>query len=116
MRKYESDVLIILELGYRKYELTDQFHHLFFIGDLNYRIDMKESSVHNLIKQQNWEELVECDQLKLSQKGGKAFEGFQEGALNFPPTFKFVPGTSNYTKVSLCAHCVSHDIANSCIL
>lgn len=27
---------------------------------------------------------------------GRAFEGWQEGKLSFPPTFKFVRGTTRY--------------------
>ena len=35
------DILKGLNLGHKSaYDLTNQFHHVFWFGDLNYRIDM----------------------------------------------------------------------------
>lgn len=35
-------------------------------------------------------------QLAVQQQLRLAFEGFEEGQLDFPPTFKFDAGTDNY--------------------
>lgn len=35
-------------------------------------------------------------QLRLIMEEGLAFEGFHEGELNFPPTYKFNAGTDSY--------------------
>ena len=36
------DILKGLNLGHKSaYDLTNQFHHVFWFGDLNYRIDMQ---------------------------------------------------------------------------
>eukprot|EP00601_Ochromonadales_sp_CCMP2298_P007240 CAMPEP_0173198448 /NCGR_PEP_ID=MMETSP1141-20130122/16691_1 /TAXON_ID=483371 /ORGANISM="non described non described, Strain CCMP2298" /LENGTH=254 /DNA_ID=CAMNT_0014123239 /DNA_START=218 /DNA_END=982 /DNA_ORIENTATION=- len=39
--------------------------------------------------------MAACDQLSRERKKG-VFEGFSEGPLNFPPTYKFIPGTEEY--------------------
>jgi phosphatidylinositol-bisphosphatase len=33
------------------------------------------------------------DQLNLERKEGRAFVGFEEGVINFAPTYKYQPGT-----------------------
>lgn len=43
-----------------------------------------------------FEVLLANDQLKMSREKGKAFGGFNEGDLTFPPTYKFDIGTNNY--------------------
>ena len=50
--------------------------------------------VHDLLNREQWESLIEMDQLKHAQEGGYAFAGFQEGTISWPPTFKVkrVPG------------------------
>lgn len=37
------------------------------------------------------------DQLKLQQQRRAAFKHFHEGVIHFRPTFKFVPGTDEYS-------------------
>ena len=36
------------------------------------------------------------DELKNMMKQQRAFQGWEEGPLTFPPTFKFKRGTHNY--------------------
>ncbi|BFZ10183.1 hypothetical protein BsWGS_13221 [Bradybaena similaris] len=70
---------------------------VFWVGDLNYRIDMPIDDVKAKIKQRNYKELLQADQLyKEMNKGSDAFKGFKEGAPNFDPTFKYDPGTDTY--------------------
>lgn len=42
------------------------------------------------------ETLRPLDQLNIERKEGRVFEGFEEGILNFPPTYKYQPGTDIY--------------------
>ncbi|KAI8462959.1 MAG: hypothetical protein J3K34DRAFT_372915, partial [Monoraphidium minutum] len=44
------------------------------------------------------EVLLANDQLRLAQRRGAVFQGYHEGRLHFPPTFKFVPGGSQYSQ------------------
>ncbi|CAE7033650.1 INPP5D [Symbiodinium natans] len=72
--------------------LTHQFTHVFWVGDLNYRIDLDREACEELICEHAWEKLREHDQLLKVQQEEKAFWTFQEGPLNFAPTYQHIPG------------------------
>ena len=44
--------------------------------------------VERLVDQEDWEQLMHSDQLRLAQEAREALVGFQEGEMRFPPTFK----------------------------
>eukprot|EP01103_Thecamoeba_quadrilineata_P007170 TRINITY_DN1696_c0_g1_i1.p1 TRINITY_DN1696_c0_g1~~TRINITY_DN1696_c0_g1_i1.p1 ORF type:complete len:669 (+),score=118.43 TRINITY_DN1696_c0_g1_i1:1842-3848(+) len=77
-------------------DITNSFHYLFWFGDLNYRIDMNRDKVIELIKQKDWESLHQVDQLDRENKSHSAFIGFQEGKINFSPTYRFIRGSKIY--------------------
>uniref|UniRef100_A0A7S2CZ95 Inositol polyphosphate-related phosphatase domain-containing protein n=1 Tax=Haptolina brevifila TaxID=156173 RepID=A0A7S2CZ95_9EUKA len=91
--------------GHPLVDCAHEFDHLFWIGDLNYRIDLGAVSdtpeeerfarVSNLIDVGDWGALMAADQLTTCQEKGEAFAGFQEGKYEFAPTFKVErkPGT-----------------------
>jgi len=74
------------------------FEHdpIFWLGDLNYRINMEDADVRKKVQEQSYEELLACDQLLLQQQKGLAFEEFSEAPINFAPTYKYDMGTTNY--------------------
>ena len=49
-----------------------------------------------LIRKGEYERLAEHDELTLMIREGRAFQGWVEGALTFPPTFKYKRGTHRY--------------------
>jgi len=71
---------------------------VFWLGDLNYRIDesMMTEKVLQLSEKCVLDELRYLDQLNVERAAGRVFEGFEEGPLNFPPTYKYQPGTDMY--------------------
>jgi phosphatidylinositol-bisphosphatase len=73
---------------------------VFWIGDLNYRIndDLSTEEVFQCAERGNLMELRQHDQLNIERKRGAVLHGFEEGALNFRPTYKFQAGTSVYEK------------------
>ena len=80
-------------------DLTILEHDLvFWLGDLNYRMDesLRMDEVFEKVKQEDWAYLREYDQLNIERFGMNVFEGFMEGELNFAPTYKYQPGTSDY--------------------
>ena len=81
-------------------DLTILDHDIvFWIGDLNYRIDegLSTTQVFELIKQKRLSDLAIYDQLNNTRRKGIAFQGFHEGDVsNFQPTYKYQPGTSEY--------------------
>lgn len=92
-------------LGQRGMEITNQYHHLVFMGDLNYRLDLtplfgaeaasaksppKElfDTITASVAAGNLSALLACDQLNQARAAGEAFAYFQEGAITHAPTFK----------------------------
>lgn len=71
---------------------------VFWLGDLNYRIDesMPTEKVLELSVQNRLDPLRRLDQLNVERREGRAFQGFDEGVLNFVPTYKYQPGTDIY--------------------
>ncbi|KAJ7562619.1 hypothetical protein O6H91_03G077500 [Diphasiastrum complanatum] len=66
---------------------------LVWVGDLNYRIDeLSYEEAVNLISQERWKTLLGKDQLRTEMTAGRVFQGMREGAINFPPSYKFDKG------------------------
>jgi len=70
--------------------------HTFFMGDLNYRIDLPRDRVVELIEKQDWATLRQADQLIKQVASDAAFAGYQEEVVDFRPTYRFLRGTNEY--------------------
>ncbi|XP_077538428.1 inositol-3-phosphate synthase isoform X3 [Haemaphysalis longicornis] len=96
-----------LKLQYQSKDVTARFDHVFWCGDLNFRLMNERSTVVNLLmdhsedKQSVYDKLLKSDQLRSAMTNGQAFFGFQEGKISFGPTYKFEVGTSNFDGVKL---------------
>ncbi|CAL9074636.1 unnamed protein product [Musa acuminata var. zebrina] len=69
---------------------------IIWLGDLNYRINLSYDRTHKLISGKEWSKLFEKDQLRLELKKGRAFDGWSEGVINFPPTYKYELNSEKY--------------------
>uniref|UniRef100_A0A4W4H3H1 Inositol polyphosphate-related phosphatase domain-containing protein n=1 Tax=Electrophorus electricus TaxID=8005 RepID=A0A4W4H3H1_ELEEL len=70
---------------------------VFCFGDLNFRIeDHGIHFVRNCITSQNFHLLWSKDQLTMMKKKACVLQQFDEGPLNFPPTYKFDLNSDNY--------------------
>lgn len=81
-------------------DLLTCFHHVFVLGDLNYRLSFgtqgearkpdKETftTLCRMIRHKRYAELMEMDQLKEQQRLGQVLPGFVEGKYAFAPSFK----------------------------
>ncbi|XP_075473533.1 type IV inositol polyphosphate 5-phosphatase 7-like isoform X1 [Primulina tabacum] len=69
---------------------------IIWIGDLNYRIALPYRSAKALIEMQNWRALLEKDQLQIEQRRGRVFDGWREGKIYFPPTYKYSHNSDRY--------------------
>lgn len=76
--------------------------YVFWFGDLNFRLygdeatNMSPEEIRELIKRDQLGELLKKDQLMIAMCEGRAFSELVERLPQFPPTFKFEPGTSDY--------------------
>ncbi|KAJ8464682.1 hypothetical protein OPV22_027234 [Ensete ventricosum] len=69
---------------------------IIWLGDLNYRIALSYRSVKTLVEMRNWRALLEKDQLRIEQRCGGVFEGWKEGRIYFPPTYKYSNNSDRY--------------------
>ncbi|THU45448.1 hypothetical protein C4D60_Mb02t18040 [Musa balbisiana] len=69
---------------------------IIWLGDLNYRIALSYRSVKTLVEMRNWRALLEKDQLQIEQRCGRVFEGWKEGRIYFPPTYKYSNNSDRY--------------------
>ena len=90
------DILSKLQLGDKKlsvFDPTNQFHHVFFFGDLNYRVQLPVDTVLELIKQRQLNDLFRADQLQHQRARGNVLWGFEESQPTFVPTYRYKRGT-----------------------
>uniref|UniRef100_A0A8C3R5A9 phosphatidylinositol-3,4,5-trisphosphate 5-phosphatase n=1 Tax=Cyanoderma ruficeps TaxID=181631 RepID=A0A8C3R5A9_9PASS len=101
------NILRFLTLGDKKlspFNITHRFTHLFWLGDLNYRVEQPPMEAENIIqkiRQQQYPELLAFDQLLLERRDQKVFLQFEEEEITFAPTYRFERGTREkyaYTK------------------
>ncbi|KAA8546608.1 hypothetical protein F0562_002653 [Nyssa sinensis] len=69
---------------------------IIWLGDLNYRINLSWEKTRELISKKDWSKLVESDQLIRELRKGRTFDGWSEGILNFPPTYKYELNSERY--------------------
>jgi inositol polyphosphate 5-phosphatase INPP5B/F len=72
---------------------------VFWLGDLNYRIDesLSTETVLKLAEKNGGiAQLEPLDQLNMERAAGRVLRNFQEGRLTFAPTYKYQPGTHMY--------------------
>ncbi|KAK9669631.1 hypothetical protein RND81_13G145300 [Saponaria officinalis] len=67
-----------------------------WLGDLNYRIALSYRCAKALVEMRNWKALLENDQLRIEQRWGRVFEGWREGKIYFPPTYKYTKNSDRY--------------------
>ncbi|XP_032713406.1 phosphatidylinositol 3,4,5-trisphosphate 5-phosphatase 1 isoform X1 [Lontra canadensis] len=88
-------ILRFLALGDKKlspFNITHRFTHLFWLGDLNYRVELptwEAEAIVQKIKQQQYADLLSHDQLLMERKEQKVFLHFEEEEITFAPTYRF---------------------------
>lgn len=70
--------------------------HLFWMGDLNYRVTVSEKEAKEILKASLVSDLLKYDQLIIEKQQNRAFFGFQEAVITFQPTFKYDVGTNQF--------------------
>jgi len=70
-------------------QVEDDYDYIVIIGDLNFRLDMKYEDAVNKAFAGNFQYLLEHDQLKYLFNTQPFMEGFFEGEIQFPPTYRY---------------------------
>ncbi|WOK92743.1 type I inositol polyphosphate 5-phosphatase 2-like [Canna indica] len=69
---------------------------IFWFGDLNYRLNLPDAEIRALVSTRKWNELMNFDQLSNELRSGHTFDGWKEGLINFPPTYKYERNSNRY--------------------
>ncbi|KAM6946314.1 LOW QUALITY PROTEIN: phosphatidylinositol 3,4,5-trisphosphate 5-phosphatase 2A [Aplochiton taeniatus] len=90
------DILRLLSLGDKQlssFDISLRFTHLFWLGDLNYRLDMDIQEILNYINRKEFDPLLKVDQLNLEREKNKVFLRFAEDEISYPPTYRYERGS-----------------------
>lgn len=90
------DILRLLSLGDKQlgpFDISLRFTHLFWCGDLNYRLDLDVQDILKHVSKREFEELMYADQLTRERHRRKAFLNFKEENITFPPTYRYERGS-----------------------
>eukprot|EP00656_Telonema_subtile_P048062 TRINITY_DN5637_c0_g1_i2.p1 TRINITY_DN5637_c0_g1~~TRINITY_DN5637_c0_g1_i2.p1 ORF type:complete len:1966 (-),score=562.67 TRINITY_DN5637_c0_g1_i2:170-6067(-) len=90
-----EEIVDNLQLGIRETDLYNQFNHVFFFGDFNYRTEVDVPTAENMIQNESYAELLAYDQFSKQREEGLLF-GFEESPITFAPTYRLQPGTGKY--------------------
>ncbi|XP_074334996.1 type I inositol polyphosphate 5-phosphatase 5-like isoform X2 [Apium graveolens] len=69
---------------------------LIWLGDLNYRVSLSYEETSTLLEDNDWDSLLEKDQLNLEREAGRVFDGWHEGKIYFAPTYKYTHNSDSY--------------------
>ncbi|TKY52836.1 Type I inositol polyphosphate 5-phosphatase 8 [Spatholobus suberectus] len=69
---------------------------IIWLGDLNYRLAAGYDDTLELLKKNDWQALLEKDQLRIEQKAGRVFKEWKEGKIYFAPTYKYLFDSDQY--------------------
>jgi inositol polyphosphate 5-phosphatase INPP5B/F len=71
---------------------------IFWFGDLNYRIQdtVTSTEVLEIVRRGGYASLLSRDQLNIEIASKNVFLDFEEGRVEFEPTYKYQPGTDVY--------------------
>uniref|UniRef100_A0A8C5MLE1 phosphatidylinositol-3,4,5-trisphosphate 5-phosphatase n=1 Tax=Leptobrachium leishanense TaxID=445787 RepID=A0A8C5MLE1_9ANUR len=94
-----GDIIRSLTLGdeaLRCFQLPLRLTYLFWMGDLNYRINMPVQDVLQCVYRGQYQLLLPVDQLNQEREKKKVFLGFKEEPITFQPTSRYERGSRTY--------------------
>ena len=85
-----------LELSSKMKKTPAEHDVKFLFGDLHFRLALEKATCAYLAKNEEYAEMLNHDQLWSHYSESASFPSMEEDLISFPPTFRFVKGTSNY--------------------
>ncbi|XP_058459082.1 inositol polyphosphate 5-phosphatase OCRL [Malaya genurostris] len=98
-RRNEDHDEIIRRMSFEKTfrgRSIDEHNHIFWIGDLNYRLNGDITQEHVNGKDRDYNQLYSYDQLYMEKGRKRIFREYKEGKILFAPTYKYNPGTDDW--------------------
>ncbi|CAH1115965.1 unnamed protein product [Phaedon cochleariae] len=104
---HSLDLPRVLPCKNKSKDVTQNFDYVFWFGDLNFRLSTPRAKVLEWLSKTSFplpshlpHGYMHHDQLCSVLADGAAFRGFYEAKINFPPTYKYDPGTQNFDSSS----------------
>ena len=91
------DIVRGLKVAPNGLDPTSYYEHVFWCGDLNYRIDLPRQKAIDKVNEGDLNFLWEHDQLRTERAAGRCFYGYKEGHITFRPTYRYERGSRVYT-------------------
>ncbi|KAL6911504.1 hypothetical protein ACP4OV_000309 [Aristida adscensionis] len=82
--------------GQRIPEKIIEHDRIIWLGDLNYRVALSYEETKMLLEENDWDTLLEKDQLGIERQAGRVFKGWKEGKIYFAPTYKYTQNSDSY--------------------
>ena len=83
-----AEIVRDLRLGHPAADILNQFDHVVWCGDLNYRVTLPVAESLPYIRARQYAALLAHDQLTRARSEKHAFVDFAEGRITFAPTYK----------------------------
>ena len=83
-----AEIVRDLRLGHPAADILNQFDHVVWCGDLNYRVTLPVAESLPYIRARQYAALLAHDQLTRARREKHAFVDFAEGRITFAPTYK----------------------------
>ncbi|XP_009622227.1 type I inositol polyphosphate 5-phosphatase 5 isoform X3 [Nicotiana tomentosiformis] len=80
----------------RMAEKISDHDRVIWLGDLNYRVSLSYEETRLLLEDNDWDSLLEKDQLNVEREAGRVFSGWNEGKIFFAPTYKYSHNSDSY--------------------
>ncbi|EXB39750.1 Type I inositol-1,4,5-trisphosphate 5-phosphatase CVP2 [Morus notabilis] len=77
-------------------ERITEHDRVIWLGDLNYRVSLSYDKALVLLEDNDWDTLLEKDQLNIEREAKRVFDGFKEGHIFFAPTYKYSHNSDSY--------------------
>ncbi|KAL3621710.1 hypothetical protein CASFOL_034370 [Castilleja foliolosa] len=77
-------------------EIIVDHDRVIWLGDLNYRVGLSYEETRLLLEDNDWDSLLEKDQLNTEKEAGRVFSGWSEGKILFAPTYKYSYNSDSY--------------------
>ena len=75
--------------GNQSLDVLPQTSYLFYLGDLNYRVNIEYQEAVRLVKEKNQRELVLKDELQGERQKNRTLSEMKECPIEFPPTYRY---------------------------
>eukprot|EP00475_Leptophrys_vorax_P043579 TRINITY_DN8433_c0_g1_i1.p1 TRINITY_DN8433_c0_g1~~TRINITY_DN8433_c0_g1_i1.p1 ORF type:complete len:616 (+),score=135.44 TRINITY_DN8433_c0_g1_i1:71-1849(+) len=100
VKERRQDFLKIVEsiqIGNVERDILNQFHHVVWFGDLNFRVEKDFDETCRLVEARDFPSLLLCEQLIQEMETGNIFIGFREPPINFKPTYRMLRDEVGYS-------------------